>query len=458
MPQLKVPFAQISIHGPFGREVDRDFEEVQRFLRGFSSIPEAEQSSTSPGSAMEIGCWRLGCSAVHAAAGWAELSHRSRWTGTPGTGSSITYGILHNADGTVLINGASDAASVRLIQAGSPAHETRLLANGRLSISHGDAGGMKVGSWPTSTGYAFIGGRVKSDANSLHYLVLGGHASDTSTYFGTGASGSFVWRQDNNGTTIMTLSNAGSLTAIGNPSVFAAASIGTWSGGHANMGYNGTVSHGGGNPMGYMMRNDGLCWIGATTQLTFRLDGNDRMIFANATTAVSFTNNGGGLIATFGTANNTCAANQNICMGLPSGTGNTVTWTSGSTQVLQTTSSIRVKEFVRGLRQASPASGANSPVFRIRPARFRWREWDEDTRTGVVNGKEVNDRHPDGIAGLIADQLAEDCPDAVIWHEGNEHDPDVRPNGVDLNVLMSYVIDAVQHLKEELDDLKRPLN
>jgi hypothetical protein len=167
----------------------------------------------------------------------------------------------------------------------------------------------------------------------------------------------------------------------------------------------------------------------------------------------------------------------------PLGGGNTVNiQAGGNLQLGYVSSSLAHKVNVRTLKETpEPDSGADNPVFKMRPVRFNWRH-DPEGVNGVVNGETANARHPNGLVGLIAEELHEVAPDAVLWGEGSEevhllppdhpdfkgplpeshpetgewvlHRPAVAPKitGIDHDRIVAYLVDAVQHLNETKAD------
>lgn len=178
--------------------------------------------------------------------------------------------------------------------------------------------------------------------------------------------------------------------------------IGTWSTNHASFGRYGTVNLSGGNPFGYMMRNDGRCWIGASSTagngVVFRLNGNDKYIFSDS---------GGVADVRF--------------VHLYAVTGNVPVEVSGASgQLFKTSSSKRFKKNIRDL--PVPVKLADNPVMKLRPRRFHWRD---DDPGAPPEAHLLNQRHPDGIPGFIAEEIAEVAPDCVVWEE----QPPVLPSG-----------------------------
>lgn len=151
----------------------------------------------------------------------------------------------------------------------------------------------------------------------------------------------------------------------------------------------------------------------------------------------------------------------------------------GSQQVGRDGSSMKLKENIRTLKETEdPDSGENNPVFQLRPVRFNWKHCPEG-KNGLINGNKCNERNPNGVVGLLAEEVLEVCPDAVFWTKENEEEPwDVKKGGLapidpetgerttvrkaqekqitslDNDRLVAYLIDAVQHLKEEIETLK----
>lgn len=101
------------------------------------------------------------------------------------------------------------------------------------------------------------------------------------------------------------------------------------------------------------------------------------------------------------------------------------------------TSSGRYKEDVVDL----PESGEANPLWALRPVRFRWRDG------GVRNAIEANAARPNGTPGLIAEEVAAVAPEAVV-------SLDSETPSLDDRILLTYAIEAIQHLRREIDELK----
>lgn len=201
-------------------------------------------------------------------------------------------------------------------------------------------------------------------------------------------------------------------------SKFSEAAIGTWAGGHATVGRYGNASFAGGNPMGYMMRSDGYIWIGYAGTCTWRSDGADIMQLSNS----------GGW----------CDFRPNLYNNLA---GSTVQ-RAGSNQLGYVASRTDVKTGIKRMKL-----GRNNPLFKVIPRRFHWDEYE------VVGGKDHNDHAPDGIAGVLIEDLAPLAPDAC-----HPSVLDGKPAHLDERVLIGYTIEALQTLASEIDELRKAQN
>lgn len=143
------------------------------------------------------------------------------------------------------------------------------------------------------------------------------------------------------------------------------------------------------------------------------------------------------------------ATNENICMGIPALSGDTMTWGTVSSQIGHTSSSKRLKTNIRNLLEADGADhvGKHSPVFKLRPVRFNPKQH-TDEEEGFANGDEMNELFPEGVAGLIAEEVHEVMPDAVNCADGHR-----VLGGINPERLLAYVIDGVQYLGGTVDDL-----
>lgn len=167
------------------------------------------------------------------------------------------------------------------------------------------------------------------------------------------------------------------------------------------------------------------------------------------------------------------------------GGGNTMNvQANGNWQVGWIASTGKFKKNVRLLRETPELDAAeHNPIFKMKVKRFNWKQDELDPKRGwqgkgVANGDELNALFPNGVVGLIVEEIEDLAPDCVIhggkdeepWDVTNpEHgklpwiDPDTGkpathmpgwphgPIGIDNDRLIAYVIDATQHLKEEND-------
>jgi hypothetical protein len=113
---------------------------------------------------------------------------------------------------------------------------------------------------------------------------------------------------------------------------------------------------------------------------------------------------------------------------LPTGTGAAVVSSSG--QLVRDTSSIRWKENVTDLD-----TSGGLPVYDLRPVTFDW-------KNGVVTARTRQ-------AGLIAEEVQEHIPDAVVLNTDGDGE------GLNNNVLVSHLIAAVQDLNGRLAALEQ---
>ncbi|WP_432131250.1 fibronectin type III domain-containing protein [Streptomyces tendae] len=168
------------------------------------------------------------------------------------------------------------------------------------------------------------------------------------------------------------------------------------------------------SPNSYAVRQSSLGSGGATT-LNCR-GGAQVNLAADNNTMVHFTTTGGGSFT-----------EVLFEKALPTGTGTPVVSSSG--QLVRDTSSIRWKENVADLDVSD-----GLPVYGLRPVTFDW-------KAGVVTSRTHQ-------AGLIAEEVQEQIPDAVVLNE----DGDVE--GLNNNVLISHLIAAVQDLNGRLTSLE----
>ncbi len=204
----------------------------------------------------------------------------------------------------------------------------------------------------------------------------------------------------------------------------------------------------------------------------------------NGTGAFQFRlSNNGATFGSWGVNNRGLGVVESLDIALPAlGGGNTVNvQASGSWQVGFVSSAKAHKTNIRTLAETPEKdSGPDNPIFRLRPVRFNWVQDEYElgkgwALKGVANADELNAKHPNGVAGLIAEEVYEHCPDAVLhrsakapepwdesrhgmpWHdsEGNPvtHVPgwDETIIGLDHDRLIAYLIDAVQYLRKRVD-------
>ncbi|MFD5711319.1 fibronectin type III domain-containing protein [Streptomyces pharetrae] len=172
------------------------------------------------------------------------------------------------------------------------------------------------------------------------------------------------------------------------------------------------------SPNSYAVRQSSLASGGATT-VNCR-GGAQVNLAADNNTMVHFTTTGGG-------------SNTEVLFekALPTGTGTPVVSSSG--QLVRDTSSIRWKENVEDL----DVSGG-LPVYGLRPVVFDW-------KAGVVTSRTRQ-------AGLIAEEVQEQIPDAVVLNDDGEVE------GLNNNVLVSHLIAAVKDLNGRLTALEHGSN
>jgi hypothetical protein len=166
---------------------------------------------------------------------------------------------------------------------------------------------------------------------------------------------------------------------------------------------------------GFMQRWDGWAWMRSNGQLGFTSRGGD----------IAWMDNSGGW----------CDFRPN----LPSLGGDPMV-IAGSQQIGRSSSSIRWKDRIGNL-----LGTAESPVWKFQPVRFLWKEDD-----GIHQSRnEVNARNPKGMAGFIAEEVAEVAPDAVNYDSEN------LPSSIESWAMLAYIIAGLQHLKSRIEALER---
>jgi hypothetical protein len=114
---------------------------------------------------------------------------------------------------------------------------------------------------------------------------------------------------------------------------------------------------------------------------------------------------------------------------------------AASSQIGPAPSTARLKKNIRAL----PESGHANPVWNMKARRFHW----DEEKTG--NGKHLNTIHTNGTAGLIAEELSEIAADCVY------PDEEGLPHAINIFALFGYMVDGMQHMKEEIEILKAEL-
>lgn len=165
---------------------------------------------------------------------------------------------------------------------------------------------------------------------------------------------------------------------------------------------------------GYMQRSDQWMWLMTDGRCTWRLGGHDSFWVAPS--------------------GHYCDMRAT----LPVLGGATMIY-AGSGQFGSNGSSASLKREIQDL----PESGANNPLWKLRPRRFKWQE------DKVANGRELNEKHPKGLAGLIAEEVEAVIPEAI-----NDVGPFSGVQVWDERVMIAYLVDAVQYLRNQLPPRK----
>jgi hypothetical protein len=126
---------------------------------------------------------------------------------------------------------------------------------------------------------------------------------------------------------------------------------------------------------------------------------------------------------------------------IPGGSdADTILRRAGSAQVMQYTSTIKVKKGVAKL----PRAGDNNPVWGMRPVTFKWKHLPQEELARL-------DRlRPGGMSvGFIAEEMHELTPDCVTYGAEDE------PNGINESGVLAYTVAGLQHVKSLVDDLTK---
>lgn len=404
-------------------------------------ISSASGVDTATGGRLHVGNAWMGSSPPHGAAGWAGFGHQNRL-------ASNDYQFLANSNGDVIVNSTTQ---VRLFFNGAT---ERININGTCVDVLGGLLAMNDG---------VIRWRQSSDSNHRTEYQGGvdavNHTMNSNIRFAS--TSQYVAQITVAGEIIARLQDGNSRTRLG-----------SWPGNGIFGGLFNEIRLGqnGGHYMHMASASDDNTFItcnsggssGAGT-VHFRL-GN------NGSTVMTVGNNNGGV-----------SANLNICMALPQIGGNGMIWAAASGQVGHNGSSARYKKNLRRLKDTpEPDAGEDSPIFKMTPRRFNWRQWSKESPIGMVNGDEYNERFPNGVAGLIAEEVFEIAPDAVVWKaakpEWHWKEGDAMPEtgedgnpviykpaeeeeitGLDTDRLLAYLVDAIQHTKEKSDHHKEEI-
>lgn len=199
-----------------------------------------------------------------------------------------------------------------------------------------------------------------------------------------------------------------------------------------------------GGTSGISMRQRSRATWDAVKRMVIYAEGDNLRIWQDGLSGIFSIGNTLGPINSFST----------MCVAVPAlGGGNTMNLqVAGSWQVGYISSRRAHKLNVRKL-----GAGAENPVFKLEASRFNW------NAEHVADADEINARHPDGVAGLMAEDVAQWAPDAAIY-AGNSHAhcppgceeshpgddiPEGTPIGVNVDRLLAYLVDAVQHLNRK---------
>lgn len=111
-------------------------------------------------------------------------------------------------------------------------------------------------------------------------------------------------------------------------------------------------------------------------------------------------------------------------------------------QIGRYTSSAAYKEDIAPLPM-----GDDNPIYDLAVKSYKYRS------DQVGNAEEINRYYDEGIVGLIAEEVAEVLPQGVNWWR-DDNGNRVKPTTIDDRCLVTYLIAAVQHLRQEVKELK----
>lgn len=512
MAQLKVPYLNLS--GPDGQQVRRNFEEIHKFFSGMTSttsssgevkylyeggvelyhpastpyidfhqaaspagdsnadfnvriindaanrlrLSTATGVDTNTGGVFYAGNGWIGSHPVHGGNGWTNFGHTART-------ASGDYQYMANSSGELLMNASGTNKIIRFF------------IDGATQLLH------------MNTTRSWFPGKIvagPSDITDFEPISTNGSASGISFNNRDGGHPRWVIYPNANGLNFWDGANRFLMEDDDGRARFqcgigwgGAAIIGPWVGSDAYTAFanlSGAQANGShyGMLMGQATGGDTRSYLspsgnGTNNCILFRLAYN------------------GSTGASFGNANETMNFNCTFDMAVPAlGGGNTMNvQAGGSWQVGYISSSREHKLNIRTLRDTpDPDSGHQNPMFKVRPVRFNWKQDRQDSQKGwmlegVANGDRMNELHPNGVSGLLAEEVALIVPDAAIWSEEipsepwdlvkhglPPNDPDTglplthtpgstkRLMGIDNDRLIAYLIDAVQYLEEEVSRLR----
>lgn len=388
--------------------------------------------NTTTGGLFRIGNAYIGSHPVHGGGGWAGFGHTNRE-------ASGDYQYLANSDGDTLINSGGTAQRIRFFINGATELATWNTTRCRFPVNV-NIGGNDFTDPETLT--------LTGGTSGISYRDRSDNAQRWVTY--TSNSTFFFW----DGTTERLMIERTTGRCQASLGYNGRAIFGMWNGGDtlsmfANLQQ---VANG---PNNYAMlqgnpANDNRTYLNAPVNGEIRIRRDN--------------------------------SNQALDMkwdALPNINGPLVRRDDGSQQVGRDPSSQKLKDNIRTLKETDdPDSGEDNPVFRLRPVRFNWKHCPQG-KNGLINGNKCNERNPNGVVGLLAEEVLEICPDAVFWTKANEEEPwDIKKGGLppidpetgepttvrkakereitslDSDRLVAYLIDAVQYLKEEIETLK----
>lgn len=352
------------------------------------------------------------------------------------------------------------------------------IPGGQLRAGAGNAEAV-VGTWPADTNYAMFGNQQRSNANSNHYAVLAGAASNTTYIAGT----DILFRAANNGNDIARFEAGFIAFLLGtvadkhkfyNDGEIQCNSVGVGGDNSANNGFmsnNGWYRQNSGAGTGWYNENQGCGMMGGS-----RFGITDDVECQHNETQLMGTKLSQGGWQTSG-LQNFADSNTSVCWNTLHASGCcTVSWrkdslasdirpinSGGGCDWIYAASYQSCSEQARKRNiHAAPEYGLKT-LRRLETKRFQyqptdeqeiwaWELWKHHREIGVwVTPPSEHMRWEDWHIGYMAEEIVNLVPEIVGLH------PDGKPQGIDYSKLVVVAIAAINELADRVEDLEAAL-